>query len=102
MLSQPPARNTRRDPNPCCWLCQCCAAAAWPDLSGFDPNRTRSAIAGLASTSPSTSQNYTIIFLNVATQGVVLSWLEGNGTLRPVSTLAPGERRRIHTQTGDV
>ena len=75
-------------PRPAPSLPDCCAGACFVCL--------------LATGRPQAHRNYSIVFLNAATHGVVLGWLETNGTLRPMAVLAPGERRKIATQTGDV
>ena len=73
-----------------------------PELCHAQPSTCPNAVPGLSTTRPASYQNYSLTFLNTASQGIVLSWLEGNGTVRPMVVLAPGERREIATQTGDM
>eukprot|EP00966_Prymnesium_polylepis_P224230 5187268-Prymnesium_polylepis.2 len=61
-------------------------------------------VPGLASSRPRDGryQNYSLNFFNTASEGVVLSWLEPNGTARPVMILAPGEKKSLRSRTGDI
>ena len=77
-----------------------CAAEACTGQPAACP----AAVPGLASSRPSNGRyhNYSLNFMNTLSHGVVLSWLEANGTARPVTTLAPGEKRQLRSRTGDM
>lgn len=85
------------------WRLRTSYASCSAEACGGQPDACPVAVPGLGSSRPSRgSQNHTIAFFNAAVHAVQLSWLEGNGSSRPVATIAPGERRQVRTRTGDV